>query len=95
MYGLFSPGSNPRTTLKKEFIWKQFHENDPHHLYPFNVLSEDLLYAIKSDVVINQMKALALIGKVVTTPYLRLMYKNEEKLTNLQMVSIILFENSN
>ena len=49
-------------------------------------LRTDLLWAITDEKVQVQLRALALIGKIITTPWMEEFYGNKKRLSNLQMV---------
>ena len=48
-----------------------------------------MLWAITDQKLQDELKALALIGIVVTTPYMRLFYSNKARLSNLEMVTTL------
>ena len=49
-------------------------------------LRNDLLWAISNESVLIQMRALALIGRLITTPWVELFYGNKDKLSNLECI---------
>ena len=51
-----------------------------------SALRTDLVWAIKSEKVVTQLRALALIGFVITTPWMEEFYGNKDRLSNLEMV---------
>ena len=49
-------------------------------------MRKELLWGITDNRLLSQLKALALVGLSITTPWMQLFYANEDRLSNLEMV---------